>query len=229
MKASTRLKYVFVLILVWLIALFIALFISGHTRYSFLEVTGGIGMLGTLGILLVSIFKWFDDHPNSDVESQAVAEHESESDSGTLIDPFEARKERAIGKLEERISLSENYQGDISLRVDSNGITNYDRKAMLYVFAKWAASEESPQFDSVITKAELREETELSGGAVTVFLSSMGKFLKRNYPDDADGGYVTNDGAIIEELDEEEMEIKMNVDELEEIVEYILGNRSAPN
>jgi hypothetical protein len=91
---------------------------------------------------------------------------------------------------------------------------------MLYVFLQWAKSEADPQRSPIVTKYEIRENTAQKGRSVGVFLNKMDHFIERHYPDD-----------VMEqrEMEEEDMKFELNEDYLEEIVDYILGERRAPN
>ena len=94
--------------------------------FTFLQTVLILGTLGTVGILTVAIADTEDDGGDATTKS----------DDGELVDRFDARKERAKFRLEDRIQLSENSEGDISLSTDTDGIQEYDRQAMLYVFGK---------------------------------------------------------------------------------------------
>jgi len=167
----------------------------------------------------------FEDDTNDGVMTE---ETDTETSNHSLVEPLQERKDRAKSRLSEHITLRENSQGEIELYLNTEDIRGADRGAMLYVFGRWAKADEHPESSSVITVQELRQETNLSEGAVGVFLSKMEHFIQRHYPEDPEERREIVDGELVH-MDEAEMEFELNEDYFEEIVDYILGERRAPN
>lgn len=151
-----------------------------------------------------------------------------EGDSDTVVTTFEDRKRRAKERLDPHFTLRESATGDVELYLDTEQIRGSDRAAMLWVFGKWALADTNLRHNKTLTVEELRSGTDLTGGAVGVFLSKMEHFLVRDYPEDPEERHEVIDGELVR-MDEAEMEFELNEDYLEEIVDYILGERNAPN
>lgn len=110
--------------------------------------------------------------------------------------------------------------GKVESHLYNKDIKGADRKAMLYVFGQWAEAEINSQLTSIVNKHELRENTSLKGRSVGVFLDKMTHFIVQYYPEDL---------MEQQKMDEKDMEFELNENYLEEIVDYILGERKAPN
>jgi hypothetical protein len=162
-----------------------------------------------------------NNNVNSDDEGQT-------SNFESVIETFDERKERAIERLEPHFILRETTAGDIELSTDTEEIRGADRAAMMWVFARWALAETNPEYEKVLTVEELRHNTGLKGGAVRVFLNKMEHFLVRHYPEDPEDRHEMIDGELVR-MDEAEMEFELNEEHLEDIADYILGERDAPN
>lgn len=156
------------------------------------------------------------------------ADGNDEGDSDTVVTTFEDRKRRAKERLDPHFTLRESAAGDVELYLDTEQIRGADRAAMLWVFGKWALADTNPRHSKTLTVEELRSGTDLKGGAVGVFLSKMEHFLIRDYPEDPEERHEVIDGELVR-MDEAEMEFELNENYLEEIVDYILGERNAPN
>jgi len=150
------------------------------------------------------------------------------STNETFVKTFPERKASAKSELSDYIELREFNNGDIELQIHAEDIRGVDREAMLYVFGQWAKADEDSESSPVVTKHEIRQNTELKGGAVGVFLTKMDCFIERHYPKDPEERMDFVDGEIVR-MPEEEMRFELNEEHLEEIVDYILGDRGAPN
>lgn len=152
----------------------------------------------------------------------------TESDGDRQIMTFEERKEQAKKKLESYYTLRESSTGEIKVCSNKKEIKGLDRSAMMWVFEKWALADTNPDYSKILTVEELRQETELKGRAVQVFLGKMEHFLIRHYPEDPEDRYEETDGELVG-MDEENMEFELNEDNLEEITDYIIAKRDSPN
>jgi hypothetical protein len=194
-----------------------------------LAIVLGVGLFGFRGGVVAGIMgpavgllvKIFDINNGTDSSNNSNSNDvNAESNHRTLVETHEERTERAKLRLSDRISLQENHSEEIELRINTEEIRNMDRMAMLHVFGAWAAFDENGRPTPRLTVHEIRQETELTGGAVGVFLGKMGPFIIRHYPEDP----MDRSG-----MDEDEMEFEMNENMLEDIVDYILGERHAPD
>ena len=151
-----------------------------------------------------------------------------DDDSDPVVTSFEDRKRRAKERLDSHFTLRESATGDVELYLNTEQLRGADRAAMMWVFARWALADTSSRHSKTLTVEELRSGTELKGGAVGVFLSKMEHFLFRYYPEDPEDRHEVIEGELVR-MDEAEMEFELNEDYLEEIADYILGERPAPN
>lgn len=158
------------------------------------------------------------------VNGISLSPESSETDRQSKQHPFlevsEERKNQSVKRLSDNLKFQENEVGKVESHLYNKDIKGADRKAMLYVFGQWAEAEINSQPTSIVNKHELRENTSLKGRSVGVFLDKMAHFIVQYYPEDL---------MEQQKMDEKDMEFELNENYLEEIVDYILGERKAPN
>jgi hypothetical protein len=201
---------------VCIVVVLVAITFGKYTPVSTGQAFAIIGSLATVGILVYNLDDSASGTPGKDAGPNQT--------DGDLVDSFETRKRQAKEKLDGRVRLKKNSRGEVELSVDTGEIRNLDRRLMLHVFGAWRAYEDGDRQSPKMNKGELKEWVDCSSAEADVFLSKMKNetedFLVRHYPENS---------LERTELEENEIEFEMNVDEIEEIIKYIQGERRAPN
>jgi hypothetical protein len=180
------------------------------------------GLAGVAGVVAPAIGFFVNSVVLDDEDSaeKPDGQPEPKHKQQPFVETLEERRERAQSKLSDYITIRENTSGELEIHLDTEDVRGADREAMLYVFAQWAKAEADPEASHIITKQDIRDNTPQNGQAVGVFLNKMDHFIERHYPED-----LTKQ----REMDEDEIKFRLNENYLEEIVEYILNERRAPN
>jgi len=124
------------------------------------------------------------------------------------------KKARDKSELSDYIILQENRENKPELRIRSESIDGSDRRAILYVFGIWAAFDEGIRPILISDKQEIKEETELSGAVVNVFLSKMGPSIKEHDPNRSGDPAIINERKAYSRRRVEGMEFETNEGEL---------------
>lgn len=211
-----------------IIILLVILFVPSATTNEFLKVVlklvgvifGGLTFLGTL----LTIQDWWEKRG---LELPPTTDNDSEQDGLStpargFVESDEQRMKRAMDELEGWFIIRE--EGEIILQPEPDQISA-DRRGILYVFAARVAYDAGERESPKVSKKEVRDEVDFSSASAGVFIDKM--FNEDEYFISLD--FDPEDAETVYEIDDEEMTFELNIQEVSEVVEYIKGERHAPD
>jgi hypothetical protein len=206
----------------------ILVYVPQVTANSIINSILSFGTLVTSGLSVIGAVVTIADFlQKRDLFDAGITTNNSEPD--TLSSPAqgfvvtdEERMKQAMNKLQGWFRIRED--SGIVLTPDSEHIGN-DREGMLYVFAARVAFNADERASPKVSIEEIQNEIGFSEASAKVFLDKM-------YNDDKkfiDIHFDVEDWKAVRQTKNSDLTFELNIKDVDEAVEYIIGERSAPN